>query len=57
MINFLSGKKTYLLGLGALVVLAAYFLGYVDEAVANNILTVLGFGSIISLRAAISKVE
>ncbi len=51
--NFLEGKKTYILAVAALVIIGANLLGFVDEVTANTLLAVLGFGSVISLRAAI----
>lgn len=56
-ITFLSGKKTYILA--GLVAITAFSqsMGYVDSSVANLIYTILGAGSVATVRAAISKVD
>lgn len=52
-INFLNGKKTYLIaGLGA-IVFVAFNLGYLDVDTANQIYTLLGITGTITLRSAI----
>lgn len=57
MINFLSGYKTFILaGLGILVVII-HLLGWLDASSSNAILTILGFGSIITLRSAIAGIS
>ncbi len=54
-ITFLKGKKTYILAtLGALVVFVK-FLGWIDEATANTLLGLLGFGAFATLRAGGKK--
>ncbi len=51
-LEFLSGKKTYLMsGLGLLVV-GLWIFGLIDEVVASKALAALGFGGVITLRAA-----
>lgn len=53
MISFLQGKKTYILaGLGVLVLVLGQF-GVIDSASVSAILPYLGFGSILTLRAAV----
>ena len=57
MINFLQGSKTYIFaGLGILVVIVK-LLGWIDAGSANTILTILGFGSIITLRSAVAGIS
>lgn len=56
MITFLQGKKTYLLGIIALVAFGLGSYGVIDVSTANIIIEACGLGSIITLRAAISKV-
>jgi len=51
--TLLSGKKTYILAFIGGTVLALNLLGVIDQDVANQILTMLGFGSIVTLRASI----
>lgn len=52
--NFLAGKKTYILaGLGLIIMLCAFF-GIVSWDTAVKILGLLGIGSIATLRQAIS---
>lgn len=56
-LNFLSGKKTYLMSGLALVVMGLWLFGVIDQAVAEKALVALGFGGAISLRAAVAKSE
>lgn len=51
--DFLKGKKTYLLGAGGLITVGAYLLGFLDLDTANVLLGLFGFGGLISLRAAV----
>lgn len=51
--NFLSGYKTYLCALGGGLVVAAYFLQWIDAATAQVLLGLFGFGGLASLRAAL----
>lgn len=51
-LEFLSGKKTYLMsGLG-LVVVGLWIFGLIDDQIAGKALTALGFGGVITLRHA-----
>lgn len=52
--NFLSGKKTYILGACGLLTIGAYFLGLLNLDTANMLLGLFGFGGMISLRASIN---
>lgn len=53
-LEFLSGKKTYLVsGLG-LVVVGLWIFGVIDDTVAGKALTALGFGGVIALRNGIA---
>jgi hypothetical protein len=55
MLEFLSGKKTYIVsGLG-LVVCGLWMVSVIDDATATKALTALGFGGAITLRAAVTK--
>lgn len=51
--KFLSGYRTYILGVLGLITVGLYLLQVIDVATANTIESVLGFGSILSLRAAL----
>lgn len=51
--NFFDGKKTYILSIVALITIACSWLGYVDVNTANVLLSVLGFGGLITLRSAV----
>lgn len=51
--NFLSGYKTYILGVAALITIALSLFGVIDTNTANILLSVFGFGGLISLRAAV----
>jgi len=51
-IGMLAGKKTYLLGGLGLIVVGLWIFGVIDEQLAGKALTALGFGGVITLRAA-----
>jgi hypothetical protein len=54
-LDFLSGKKTYILaGLGTIVV-GLWMFGVIDQATADYVLAAIGLGSIAALRAGIAK--
>lgn len=53
MSTLLKGYRTYILAGTALVVIAGNLLGIVSVDVANTLLSLLGFGSLITLRAAV----
>lgn len=53
--QFLKGYRTYLLGAAGLVVIGLYLTGVIDDQIANVLLTVFGFGGLITLRAALPK--
>ena len=57
MLQKLQGKKTYLVAAAALGVTGAYILGFIGVDTANTILTLLGFGGLITLRAGITKTQ
>lgn len=50
--EWLAGRKTYLMGGLGLVVVGLWIFGVIDNEVASKALTALGFGGVISLRAA-----
>jgi hypothetical protein len=54
-LTFLKGKKTYILVACGLAVAAAHHLGVLDEDTANSALTLLGIGTVATLRAGISS--
>lgn len=51
--DFLKGNRTYLLAIAALITVAASLFGTIDEQTANILLTIFGFGGMITLRAAV----
>ena len=51
--DYLKGKKTYILAVVALITIAGNLLGYIDADTANVLLTVFGFGGLITLRSAL----
>lgn len=55
MLNFLSGKKTYIASGCALIVIALWIYGAIETDTAEKALVALGFGGAITLRAAITK--
>ena len=56
-IEFLSGKKTYVLTGAGVLVVGLWMYGVVTLEQANYALAALGFGSIAALRAGIAKGE
>ena len=53
--DFLSGKKTYIIAVLAGIVVAVQSLGYIDNDMATTILGFLGAGGLATLRAGVSK--
>ena len=56
-LNFLSGKKTYLLSGIALIVVGFWMYGLINDEIAMKALIALGFGTQITLRSAAAKAE
>ena len=52
---YLQGKKTYLQGLAAALVVLALHLGWMDQSTAATLLGLLGAGSILSLGAKVDR--
>lgn len=50
--NMLSGYRTYIFAALGAVTVGAFFLGFIDQATANMLLGLFGFGGIAALRAA-----
>ena len=55
MIEFLKGKKTYLIAILIGIASTFHYLGYIDTQAYTAILGLLGAGGFASLRAGISK--
>ena len=53
-IEFLVGKKTFIVVIAGLVVLGLKLLGFLDSTTADTILIFLGFSGLTTLRLAIS---
>ena len=53
--NILTGYKTYIIATVALITIGANLLGFVDSNTANTILSIFGFGGMITLRSAIAN--
>lgn len=53
----LKGYKTYILAAAIAAVVIAKQLGYIDEATANNLLTLLGAGTAATMAAKINRTE
>lgn len=51
LIKSLSGYKTYILAIAGIVVVVLWSQGVIDQETATQLLTALGFGSAMSLRA------
>lgn len=56
-LKFLSGKKTYIVSVLALGVIALWLFGVIEQEAAEKMLTALGVSGMITLRAAIAKAE
>lgn len=54
-IEYLKGKKTYIVGVAAAITVGAQVAGLISPDTANTLLSMLGVGGLITLRAAISK--
>lgn len=54
-IEFFSGKKTYLVGLAIGVVVVAQYNGLIDGNTAEMLYGLLGAGGVITIRGAITK--
>ncbi len=54
-LEFLKGKKTYVLAVAGAVVMGLWMAGVLDQEAADALLAMLGFGSIAALRAGIQK--
>lgn len=57
MIEFLKGKKTYILATLAGVVFVGQILGYIPDQLATELYTLLGISATVTLRAALSKTQ
>lgn len=57
LIELLSGKKTYLVAAAAAIVQFLVMIGTLDQETANYILSILGIGGVVTMRAAIKKAE
>lgn len=53
--KILKGKKTYILAGLAIACVVAHTAGFLDVEAYQTIMTILGFGSIATLRASVSK--
>lgn len=51
--SFLKGYRTYILGVLGIIVVGLYLFQVIDVGTANIIEGILGFGSVLSLRAAL----
>lgn len=57
MTTILSGYKTYAIGLLGILVIACAALGFITIEAAEAILAALGFTGLLTLRAAVAKVQ
>lgn len=57
LITFLEGKKTYIMGFFGIITVVLYLTHVLDANTANTLLTVFGFGGLISLRASIANLD
>lgn len=54
-IKWLQGKKTYFVGLFAVLTYIFNYFGWIDSVLANSIYTALGIAGVFTIRAAIKK--
>ncbi len=54
-VEFLKGKKTYIIGAGIGLVVFAFAAGLIGQDTSEMLLTLLGGGAVLTLRAAISN--
>ena len=54
-VEFFSGKKTYIMGTGMGIVAALFAMGIIDKELSEILLTFLGGGAVLTLREAIGK--
>lgn len=55
--NWLKGKKTYIVAALAFAVNVAYMLGYITEELRNELLALLGTGAIATVAAKINRLS
>lgn len=55
MLNFLQGKKTYIMALVAGVGLALFYAGIINDTVLKMLLAFTGVATIASIRSALQK--
>lgn len=54
MMEFLKGKKSYLIAIAVAIVAGLHQLGYISDPMQITILTFLGAGAVASLKAAVT---
>ena len=52
LIEFLEGKRTYIVAALGIVTVALWYVGVVDDQGADKLLSLLGFGGLLALRAS-----
>jgi len=57
LLNLLSGKKTYVVGLIAAALTFALQMGWIDQQMYEYVMTYLGIGGAFALRSAVKKAE
>jgi hypothetical protein len=57
MIEFLKGKKSYIIAALIAMVNVAHMMGYIDEATRNNLLALLGSGAVATVAAKMNRVD
>ncbi len=57
MIEFLKGYRSYILGAGVVAVVFAFAIGLIDKGTAEMLISAMGGGAILTLRAAIGNKE
>ena len=55
LMEFLKGKKTYLLAFTAAVIVGLQLAGYIDKELANELLKLIGAGSLVTLRLGVAN--
>lgn len=57
MLNWLKGKKTYIVAALAFAVNVAYMMGYITEEMRNELLALLGTGAVATVAAKINRLN
>lgn len=57
MINWLKGRKTYIVAALGFAVQVLYMTGQIDEAIRDNLLVLLGTGAVSTVAAKVNRIQ